>query len=215
MANLQSITGEDIIRAIRKKSRRGIVWCIVGIIAAFAFMVGGLMMIRKAGQIFYGVIMMVAAAGGAYAAFYYISVMNKKLADTENCDLFRKFGTPDTIAQRIAEECSEPVLEAKGVLICDSFIMRKNDFESYIPFAETLAVFRREHRTNGIPDGVYLVLKDSYGNEQQYPFKFGKTGKEMMTQIMEHISQKAPKCAFGYTPEVLSYVRQNQKSLDK
>ena len=31
---MQSITGNDIVKSISKKNRRGIVWCIVGIIAA-------------------------------------------------------------------------------------------------------------------------------------------------------------------------------------
>lgn len=211
--HLQNITGSDILKSISKKSLRGIGWCIVGLLAAAAVMAAGLMLILEDGKVFHGILMIGAAIFGAYFALYFISVMKKKSKNPEHCELFRKFGTPDSIAQTIAQESDTPIHEAKGVLVCDSFIMRKNDFESYIPLTEALAVYRREHRTNGIPDGVYLVVTDSYGNAQNYPFRFGKTGKETMAQIMEHISQKAPNCAFGYSREVLNYISQNRKTL--
>ncbi len=210
---MQSITGNDIVKSISKKNRRGIVWCIVGIIAAAAVMAAGLMLILENGRVFNGVLMIAASILGAYFALCYISVLNKKRMDPEHCELFRKFGTPDSIAQTIARESGEPLHDAKGVLVCDSFIMRKNDFESYIPLKEALAVYRSEHRTNGIPDAVYLVVTDSYGKAQQYPFRFGKAGKETMARIMEHISQKAPDCVFGYSREVLNYISQNRKTL--
>ena len=210
---LQSITGNDILKAIVKKNRRGIGWCIVGIIAAAAVMAAGLLLILEDGRVFNGVLMIAVSILGAYFALYYISVLNKKRLDPEHCELFRKFGTPDSIAQTIARESGEPLHEAKGVLVCDSFIMRKNDFESYIPLSEALAVYRSEHRTNGIPDAVYLVVTDSFGKAQQYPFRFGKAGKEAMARIMEHISQKAPDCVFGYSREVLDYIARNRRTL--
>ena len=62
---LQSITGSDILKSISKKNRRGIGWCIVGIIAAAAVMAAGLMLILEDGRVFNGVLMIAVSILGA------------------------------------------------------------------------------------------------------------------------------------------------------
>ena len=60
---------------------------------------------------------------------------------------------------------------------------------------------------------MYLIVFDSYGEKHQYPFKFGKSGKELMGDVMKHISEKAPECAFGFTNEARQYMNSRRKTL--
>ena len=212
--NCADLTGDAVVRGVRKKNNQKRLLCLLGVLAAAAALTGAFIWIIKMHEFFYGGILAILCAFGAYMAFTGVSKANKVLADVENCRLFRKFGTPESIASRIASECGEPLLDSKGTLICNSFIMKHGDFESFIPFEQTLHLFRREHRTNGIQDGVYLVMTDAYGDQQQFPFKIGKKGKAQMEEIVDHIIQQAPNCAVGYTKEALAYVKLNKKDLE-
>lgn len=213
--NYSELSGEDLLAGVQKKNKQNKLLCFLGMALAAGLMIGGILMVKSGSEIFYGILMFVIAILIAYACMAGVSKANKSIAAPQNCVLFRKFGTPDMIAQRIAQESSAPLLDAKGALICDSFVMKHGDFETYVPLEEALWVYREEHRTNGIPDGVYLIIFDSYGEKHQYPFKFGKTGKEMMTDIMKHISEKAPECAFGYSGEARQYMLSRKKALEK
>lgn len=213
--DLSSLTGADILSAVRKRHRRIRVWCIVGIIAACAAIVAGVIMMRKGEDMFFGILMLLFGAIGIYVAFTEFSKSGKAMKDAENCRVFRKFGSPESIAAKIAEECSTPVLDAKGVLVCDSFIVQRNNFETYVPFSEALLIYRVEHRTNGIKDGVSLAIHDSYGDKQQFPFQLGKRGQEQMQELMQRISEKNERCAFGYSQQNLAYARQNAQTLSE
>lgn len=211
--NYTSLTGDALAAGIRKQNKQVRLLCIFGITAAAGGIIGAILWIKNSREYFYGILLFVLMIVLAYGCMSGISKVNKTIADPLGCPVFRKFGSPDSIAQRIAQECSSPLLNAKGALICDSFIMKHGDFESYVPLEEALWCYREEHRTNGIPDGVYLIIFDSYGEKHQYPFKFGKSGKELMTDIMKHISEKAPECAFGYTPQARQYMNSRKKTL--
>ncbi|MBR4200031.1 MAG: hypothetical protein IKQ91_01985 [Oscillospiraceae bacterium] len=210
-----NITGEQIVSGVRKYNQRirilcilGIIVCCFGLIAAFKFLI-------PSGHYVYTGFAVVLIVICFYALFDGISKAGKTIAAGENAAIFRKFGTPETLAARIAAESGEPLLDSKGSLICDSFIMKHGNFESYIPYDKALLIYRREHSTNGIKDSVSLVVHDAYGDSVQYPFKMGRRGQEQMQEIMMHISQKNEKCAVGYSPQNLNYAKQMATPLDK
>lgn len=208
--NYSALSGEQIVSSIRKKSRHAFVMYVLAIPVLCLFLVAAVIgVLKERDQVLiflFGIVIIVVFM---YAAFSAIGKARKKLADAENCALFRKFGSPDRIAARIAEESAAPLLDSRGTIVCRSFIMKHGDFESYIPFDQTLLVYRQEHSTNGIKDAVFLVLHDAYCNSVSYQFKMGKKGKEQMQEIMKHISQQNAQCAFGYSQQNLSYARQN------
>ena len=211
--NYASLTGEDVVRCVRKKNQQKRLLCMLGILLAAAGIVGVFLWILRMHEFFYGILLLLLLCFVVYALFTGISNAGKVLKNVERSRLFRKFGTPEAIAARVAAECGEPLLDSKGTLICNSFIMKHGDFESFIPFEKALHVYRREHRTNGIQDGVYLVVCDVYGDKQDYSFKFGKKGKLQMQEIIEHILQQAPDCAAGYSKEAIAYAKQKVQKL--
>ena len=175
--NYTDLTGADLIRCIRQYNQRKRLLLVLLILCTAAGLTGVFIWILRMHEFFYGGVLAFICLCVFYAAITVIAKVNRLLADTERCPLFRKFGTPEAIAARIASECSEPLLDSKGTLICNSFIMKHGNFESFIPFEQALHVYRREHRTNGIQDGVYLVVTDAFGDKQEYSFRFGKKGK--------------------------------------
>ena len=210
----ENLTGEQIVTAVRKRNQRNRILCILGIALACVILVAALKFLVPSGHYIYAILAVLLIVMCFYLAFEGISKASRTIAAGENADLFRKYGTPESIAARIAAESGEPLLDSKGSLICDSFIMQHGNFESYIPFEKALLVYRREHSTNGIKDSVSLVVHDAFGDSIQYPFKMGRRAEEQMREIMEHISQKNEECAVGYSPQNLNYAKQRATPLD-
>lgn len=208
-----ALTGEMLVENVQKSYKRKKILCIVGIPVCCIVLLYSLLQLKSGSDGFMCILFAAISVILIYVCLKGIADAKKLIADPMGSMLFKKFGSPESIAQRIAAESGSPLLDAKGALICDSFIMKHGDFESFVPLEEALWVYREEHRTNGIPDGVYLIIYDSYGCKNSYPFKFGKTGKDMMTDIMKHISEKAPKCAFGYSKEAEQYMQANRKTI--
>lgn len=210
--NYSTLTGDKIVKSIRKQNRHMLVTYILAVPFLCLFLVGTLMyIIQKRDEYVIGVIAIVVLSLLLYADFSSIGKTRKVLAEAEHCALFRKFGSPEQIAAKIAEESTAPLLDSRGTMICKSFIMKHGNFESYIPFEQALLVYRQEHSTNGIKDAVFLVVQDVYGDSVQYQFKMGKKGKEMMQEMMAHISQQNEQCVFGYSQQNLSYARANMR----
>ena len=105
------------------------------------------------------------------------------------------------------------LLDSNKALIAKNFIMKHNDFESYIPFTHVLLCYRKESSTNGIPTAVYFVVHDIYGDSFEYPFKMGKKHREEMVDIMKHISTLSPQAAFGYSQQNLQYAKSHVQQI--
>ena len=215
MRNYSELTGDQVVAGVRRYNQRNRLLCILGILVCCAFLVAIIKFMFPGGHYVYGILGVILILLCFYGLFEGISRTTKTIAAGENAAIFRKYGTPETIAARIALESAEPLLDSKGSLVCDSFIMKHGNFESFIPFEKALLIYRREHRTNGIKDSVSLVVHDAFGDSVQYPFKMGRRGQEQMQEIMMHISQKNENCAVGYSPQNLNYAKQNATPLDK
>ena len=87
--NYADLTGDSIVRGVRKKNNQKRLLCLLGVIAAAAGMIGAFIWIVRMHEFFYGGVLVVLCAFGAYAAFTGVSKANKVLADVENCRLFR------------------------------------------------------------------------------------------------------------------------------
>lgn len=207
------LTGGELLAGIRKTHRARIAADIFAILFAAAFLIGCVIMLmnnrRDAFRIVMSVIGIAGCILGVWALFGQIGKHIETIARPENCRLFRKYGTPDAKAARIAAESGEPVIAEKSTLLCRSFIMIRGDFESFIPLDKMLHVYRKESSTNGIKHSVYLVGQDIYGDKFEYPFKLGKTHKQVMVNAMEEISRQSPQCAVGYSPGNIAYAKQH------
>lgn len=212
MARYAELTGAQIVGAIRRKNRRSVFFGILGMLLVVLFLLGvGYMMTN--GHPIYGVVGVLLCAFFLWALGTSVIKSMRILKDVENSRVFRKYGAPEALAERIAEGSLSPILDSKRALIADSFIMIHKDYESYVPFNQVMLLYRKEHRTNGVLDGIFLVVHDVYGDKFEYPFKLGKKHAGDMSVVADEILRQAPECRFGYTQENLAYVQQNCKKI--
>ena len=207
-----TLTGQGVLDGIRKTHRNRIILDVLGIIAAGGFLIGSFFMFRERDYIFCILFLIM----GVMCAWLLLGRIGEHLTLTaapEKSKLFRKYGSPESIAARIAAESSEPLFAEKTTLLCRSFILNQGDFETFIPLDQTLLAYRKESSTNGIKHNVYLVVQDVFGDKFEYPFKLGKKHKEIMMEAMQEISRQSPQCAVGYSPANLNYAKQNTKPL--
>ncbi len=207
-----ALSGAEIVKKIRSKNVGRLLLYVLGLLLAVGIVFFGISQLLG-GHYFFGIAGLVV---GPIVLWMVAELMSKAVATLKNvkeCRLFRKYGSPDELAERIAEGSMQPLLESKQALITDSFIMKYGDFESFVPFSDVLLLYRKEHRTNGVLDGIYLVVHDSYGDSFDYPFKLGKKHTEDMNIAANEIAKSAPNCRFGYTKENLEYVKQNARKI--
>ena len=91
--------------------------------------------------------------------------------------------------------------------------MTFSDFESYVPFDKIMLVYKTEHSTNGIKDGVFLTVYDIFGAKFDYAFKMGKKNEPKMIEAIGMIKQSNPECVVGYSPRNVSWVKSNAKKI--
>lgn len=207
-----ALTGADIVKKVRSQNIGAVVGGVFGILLAVGCVIFGITQLM-AGEIFFGIAGIVV---GPIILWVVISMMSKALAVLKNVEesrLFRKYGTPDELAARIAEGSMQPLLESSQALVADSFIMKHGYYESFVPFSDILLLYRKEQRTNGVLTGIYLVVHDSYGDSFEYPFKMGKKHEGDMNLVADEIAKNAPNCRFGYTKDNLDYVKQNARKI--
>ena len=208
-----SLTGDEIVRKIRGKNRTILFGCIMGFLAVAALAAYLLYMTATEHQYLYAILGLLLCALFAYVLAITLKKAIGVLKDPTRARVFRKYGTPDQIAATIAAGADNVLLGSGKALITEKFIMKHNDFESYIPFTDVLLVYRKESSTNGIPTGVFFVVHDVYGDSFEYPFKMGKKHKDEMVDIMKHIHELSPQAAFGYTKPNLDYAKTHIKPL--
>lgn len=124
--------------------------------------------------------------------------------------VFRKYGTPDEIADRIFLGRENVLLEQSYVVITEDYILHRKHYETFVPIADILLVYRKEHRTNGILDSISLVVHDRYGDSYEYPFKMGKKFAGDMDFAVGEMIKRMPDCRVGYDKQNLQYVKEQK-----
>ena len=208
--NYNVLSGDDVVKKIRNTHIKYLFFCLAGAVLAVVMLIAAGHLIRDGEG---GILVMLFGILVMLCAVYFASRSIKTLGNVENCRVFRKYGTPEQIAQRISEGTLSTILDSKGSLCTETFIMKHSDFESFVPYEDILLLYRKEHRTNGILDSIFLVVHDRYGDKFEYPFKLGKKHAGEMDMVANAIGQHAPDCRFGYTQDNLSYAKQNAKPL--
>lgn len=205
--NYVGLTGNDIVKAVRRHNlwmllSRGFLILFIAVILTV-----GMRYLWKSGHYIYLVLAILVALLLFYMCIEAVGKAAATLKNVSRARVFRKYGSPDSIAMRISE--GEPLLESNKTLLTDSFIMKHGDFESFIPFEDILLIYRKTHATNGVQDGVYLVVHDAYGDSFDYPFKLGKKHESEMENAFAVIMQRADRARVGYLKENLEYAKQN------
>ena len=207
------LTGAQIVGKVRKRNRGIIVKSALLIVLLLAFLVGVIWMIRESGRYLLGIFGIFIIAVLMYVLLQSIGNASNVLKDVEAAPVFRKFGAPETIAARIANGSGNPLLATRRTLIGDGFIMKQGDCESYSPFESVRLMYRKEHRTNGIKDSIFLVVYDEYGNSVEYPFQLGRKHADEMRTAVDEIVRQSTDCRVGYTRENIEWIRSVAKKL--
>ena len=206
----RTLDGKKLTAQVRRKNRSRVSWNIFYIFCLIAVMAAILIYnVLENHEYLMTIVVLLLCSFGIWALVSSIIKAVGVLRDVPNSRVFRKYGTPDEIAARIAEESGEPILRCRQTLLTRSFIMRTDEPQSYIPLEKAALIYRKEHRTNGIKDSVSLVVHDWYGDQFEYPFKLGKKHAAEMDLAANTIINAASACRVGYTPENLSYIRTN------
>ncbi|MCQ2417891.1 MAG: hypothetical protein MJ071_08810 [Oscillospiraceae bacterium] len=209
-----ALSGEQIKQKIKKKH---VFRCICGTLGLIAVPLVMYAVIRfgimQEHEYFTSIIILAVLLVGFSVLGKTLQKSRQTIADIDNIRLFRKYGSAETIAARIAQGCESPLMNTGRSFVGSTFIMQHDNFESYIPFEEILLLYRKVHRTNGVTDGVYLEVHDTYGDHFQYPFRIGKKHEAEMEKVVNKILEQAPNCRVGYTKENLEYAKAAAKEL--
>ena len=211
--NYTALSGAAMVRKIRGQSIRRIVFCLICLAMEIAFLAALLIMMQREREYLTGIFGLLILAFVGYETVKALSKAWRICADAAHARVFRKYGSPDVLAAKISEGSTAVRLESRQTLLTDAFIMKHGDFQTYVPYENVLLLYRKEHRTNGILDSIFLVIHDTYGDKFEYPFKLGKKHAGDMSAAAQEIERHAPDCRFGYTKENLMYAEQHAKKL--
>lgn len=211
--NLSDLTGEQMCQLIRKMKIRQCILCVIAEVFFLLFIVMGIWGLCTGEGPAVAVLAVILGLGGAVYLVVVFRRCLRTVQDPEHCRLFRKFGSPSTLAAQIAAGYNTCIIENRNVYVTDTFIMKKNDFDSFVPYTDIVLLYRKEHRTNGIKDGVFLTVHDAYGDVFDYPFRIRKKFEKEMEQTAMRIAAAAPLCRMGYTTENLKYAKACKKEL--
>ncbi len=207
------LTGNKIVRQIRTRNS----WAAVGY---FFFLLFAVLLLLAAGMFAFKeerlFIALACAVFGAllmlYAAKRFFSAVKAAFRPGAH-RLFRKYGSPDDLAERILQGENESMMDHPQLMITERFLMKRKDFESFVLYECILLLYRKEHRTNGVLDGIYLVVHDCYGDSYEYPFRLSNKYAGDLEFAASEIAKRAPESRFGYTTENLKWVKENVRPL--
>lgn len=206
------LTGARMLSSLR--SRHG--WAAFGY-AIFCMFFLGIAIFSFAcfseGDIAMGLIAL--AVSGVCGGWFAIRlVRNIKMAvNPRRAAVFRKYGDPDAIAERIFLGREDILLEQNYVIITADYILHRKHYETFVPLADILLMYRKEHRTNGILDSISLVIHDRYGDSYEYPFKMGNKFAGDMDYAVGEIMKLYPDCRVGYDKHNLQYVKEQKQPI--
>ncbi|MBR3679766.1 MAG: hypothetical protein IKL87_06140 [Oscillospiraceae bacterium] len=213
MSKLAFLTGKQMVKKIRNANLAsafgGVLLWVLGVVVILAAVAN----VRNNHDYASAILMMLVGAAlliGGGALFIAKLVI---LKDVANCKVFRKYGSPDELAAEISEAAFNNLIDSKQVLVSDRFLLAVNNFESFMPYESVRLLYKKEHRTNGILDGIFLVAWDEYGDSFDYPFKVGKRNAAVFENACNEIANRCTNARFGYNAENLKYAKSLRKEI--
>lgn len=131
----------------------------------------------------------------------------------QKATVFRKYGEPEEIADRINRGLENILLEQRDVIVTEEYILRRKCYETFVPLTDIMWMYRKEHRTNGVLDSIALVVFDRYGEQYEYPFSLKKQFAGDMDFVFGEISKRVPDCILGYNPVNMAHAKENKKPI--
>ena len=196
----QNMTGEKLLRKISRKAVRRIVTDILILAAAGAFAVCMIAPVfQNLRQYFWALFLLPFW----FLCLYYPIMDIKKqigiIRSKEQGEPFSRYGTPDEIAAVLADPDNEQLLPCKRIILTRGYLMRRDDFITYMPLADLAAL--SAHLRHGKHPCVILtawthdVLQKEYRTEEISLFRSNdKFYREIADALSEVLPLYAPDC---------------------
>ena len=126
-------------------------------------------------------------------------------------DLFKKYGSPEEIAEILDEIETTIEYEDKHLIISKKYISDKKDYSKMVACDDVLGVHKLVHKTNYIVDYYQIVITDKYGNEITYSYPVKE--EEKCDNLLMLIVSKCKNAKAGYTKQEQDYIKANKQTL--
>ncbi len=135
------------------------------------------------------------------------------LLHPEKSLLFRKYGTPDTVAEMIAADAADIFFENRKMIVSQHFLLKKDNPESLMRFEWILLAYIRHSGAAPLPRGIFLAAHDCWGSRQFYPFAVGEQQIFKPEILLDKIKKNAPGVQIGSSAEHFAYAKSHRRKL--
>ena len=144
---------------------------------------------------------------GAIAIFsiWKLSKIVSIIIDPRKCSVFKKYGSEEQISSILWEISSTKEYADKYIVISRNYIYNPKYIATLVACVDALGVHKYIHKTNGIVDGICLVITDKYGTEHY----FDMVSEGKCDELIRYLMYKCPNAKFGYNNAEQAHIKQN------
>ena len=190
----RSMTGEKLLRRISGKAVRRIITDILILIAVGFFAVGMIVPVfQDFKQYFWALFLLPVWFLGIYYPILNIRKQIGIIRSGDKGEPFSRYGTPDEIAAVLADPDNEQLLPCKRIILTRSYLMRRDDFITYIPLTDLAAL--RGHLRYGKHSCVRLTVWTHDGLQKEFcteEIPFYRSGEKKYREIADVLSEVMP-----------------------
>lgn len=135
------------------------------------------------------------------------------LLHPERCAVFRKYGTPERVAEMLAADGGEIFFENKHLTVAQHWLMQKGNPESLMRFEWILLAYVRHSGALPLPRGQFIAAHDCWGTRCIYPFAVGERQVFRPEILLDKIKKNAPGCKIGSSPQHRAYAKAHRRPL--
>lgn len=163
----QNMNGEKLLRKISRKAVRRIVTDILILAAVGLFAVGMTVpLFQDFKQNFWAMFLLPFWFLCVYYPVRDIAKQIGIIRSREHGEPFSRYGAPDEIAAVLADPENEQLLPCRRIILTRSYLMRRDDFITYIPLADLAAILG--HVRHGKHPCVILNIWTRDGLQKEY-----------------------------------------------
>ena len=190
----QNMTGEKLLRKISRKAVRRIVTDILILAAVGLFAVGMTVpLFQDFKQNFWAMFLLPFWFLCVYYPVRDIAKQIGIIRSREHGEPFSRYGTPDEIAAVLADPENEQLLPCRRIILTRSYLMRRDDFITYIPLADLAAILG--HVRHGKHPCVILNIWTRDGLQKEYrteEIPLFRSNDKFYREIAEALSEVLP-----------------------
>lgn len=133
------------------------------------------------------------------------------IIDPLKSDLFKKYGSPEEIANILNEIENTKEYEDRNLIISKRYISDKKDYSKIVACDDVLGVHKLVHKTNFVVDYFQIVITDKYGFEITYSYPVKE--QEKCDKLLMIIANKCKNAKAGYTKQEQDHIKANKQEL--